>query len=184
MFRAVSRSSLARRLVSSQTVGLQTRPPTSLSHLPSTLRRMGTSQKDTDSFLSGSNAIYAEEMYRAWLKDPESVHASWAAYFKGLAAGGHPGGIFSPAPAPGSPPFTPETLSTAAPSLMTRVTHLVRAYQVRGHERAKLDPLGLWDPVRFGGACPLPHIVLLERMCSLCPCVCLRFLCARPVTSC
>lgn len=40
-----------------------------------------------DKFLSGNNAYYVEEMYRQWKDDPESVHASWQAYFSGLAKG-------------------------------------------------------------------------------------------------
>lgn len=114
-------------------------------------RLLSGASKETDSFLSGSNAVYAEEMHRAWLKDPSSVHASWQAYFKGVAAGGHPGAVFTPAPAPGSP--LPSSTPSSTSNLQTRVMQVLRAYQVRGHERAQLDPLRLWDPLRFGGEC-------------------------------
>jgi hypothetical protein len=40
-----------------------------------------------DSFLSGSNSLYVEQMYDNWLQDPKSVHISWAAYFTNLDAG-------------------------------------------------------------------------------------------------
>ena len=116
------------------------------------------STKETDSFLTGTNAVYAEEMHRAWLKDPSSVHASWAAYFKSLASGAHPAHAFTPAPAPGQPMPVSAGAGGAAPapnSLQSRGMHVVRAYQVRGHERAQLDPLGLWDPLRFGGTLPM-----------------------------
>jgi hypothetical protein len=122
-------------------------------------RAFSSASKDTDSFLSGSNAIYAEEMHRAWLKDPTSVHASWQAYFKSVAAGVHPGQAFTPAPAPGTPMAA--SVSAQPSSLQTRVMQLVRAFQVRGHERSMLDPLGLWDPARFGGA---PLCLLMLRI--------------------
>jgi 2-oxoglutarate dehydrogenase complex dehydrogenase (E1) component-like enzyme len=68
-------------------------------------------------------------------------------------AGHHPASVFTPAPAPGSslPPAAPAAASSSSESnLLQRVSMLVRAYQVRGHERAKLDPLGLWDPHSLG----------------------------------
>src|SRR3954471_11933746 len=33
------------------------------------------------SFLNGTNAAYVEQMYAAWAADPNSVDASWQAYF-------------------------------------------------------------------------------------------------------
>lgn len=36
-----------------------------------------------DNFLSGQNANYIDAMYSQWQKDPQSVHASWNAYFSG-----------------------------------------------------------------------------------------------------
>ena len=35
-------------------------------------------------FLSGNSSNYVEEMYYAWLMDPNSVHKSWNAYFTNL----------------------------------------------------------------------------------------------------
>lgn len=40
-----------------------------------------------DIFASGTNAYYAEEMYKRWREDPKSVHASWDVYFAGLDKG-------------------------------------------------------------------------------------------------
>ena len=40
-----------------------------------------------DTFLSGQNANYADHMYAQWQEDPNSVHASWNAYFSGLEGG-------------------------------------------------------------------------------------------------
>jgi len=36
-----------------------------------------------DNFLNGQNANYIDAMYSQWQKDPNSVHASWNAYFQG-----------------------------------------------------------------------------------------------------
>jgi len=33
--------------------------------------------------MHGSNANYIDHMYSQWQKDPNSVHASWHAYFSG-----------------------------------------------------------------------------------------------------
>jgi len=46
-----------------------------------------TSPSPNDLFANGTNAYYAEEMYRHWRQDPKSVHASWDAYFSGLDKG-------------------------------------------------------------------------------------------------
>lgn len=65
-----------------------------------------------DPFANGTNAYYAEEMYRHWRQDPSSVHASWDAYFKGLDKGlganaFQPPPRFLPAPADGAPALHP-----------------------------------------------------------------------------
>ena len=37
-----------------------------------------------ESYLSGSNSAYVDEMYDSWARDPTSVQASWDAYFRGI----------------------------------------------------------------------------------------------------
>ena len=55
--------------------------------------------KDTAAtFMNGTNAGYAEEMYKAWRQDPQSVHVSWRAYFSGLDGGVAPEHAFQPPP--------------------------------------------------------------------------------------
>ena len=51
------------------------------------VRALATAAPGQDRFANGTNAYYAEEMYRAWKEDPKSVHVSWDAYFKGLDKG-------------------------------------------------------------------------------------------------
>ncbi|RYG69389.1 2-oxoglutarate dehydrogenase E1 component, partial [archaeon] len=109
----------------------------------------------TDSFLSGSNSVYVEQMYEQWVSDPKSVHPSWNAYFTNLEAGISSEEAFSAPPAVGGslgmanvgsarghvqpgnasqPPMVSDSLG---------LSYLIRAYQVRGHEVANLDPLGM-----------------------------------------
>lgn len=110
----------------------------------------------SDGFLSGSSATYVEEMYEAWKKDPHSVHVSWQAYFKNVSAGKFP--AFTPPPTliPSSTLASLGYDGTASLSGTVdvnssipsgeildhmKVQLMVRAYQVRGHHLAQLDPL-------------------------------------------
>ncbi|KAI9568385.1 thiamine diphosphate-binding protein [Boletus coccyginus] len=108
-----------------------------------------TPPSPNDPFANGTNAYYAEEMYRHWRQDPQSVHASWAAYFSGMEHGMPSARAFQPPPGLIAPP------ADGAPALHAvggaelddhlKVQLLVRAYQVRGHHVAELDPLGILD---------------------------------------
>ncbi|AFR93179.1 oxoglutarate dehydrogenase (succinyl-transferring), E1 component [Cryptococcus neoformans C23] len=102
-----------------------------------------------DAFANGGNAYYTEEMYRLWKQDPKSVHVSWQTYFSGLDKGlpsaqafTPPPGVLSgavPTPAGGSPKLSVEGSGDVTDYL--KVQLLIRAYQVRGHHIANLDPL-------------------------------------------
>jgi 2-oxoglutarate dehydrogenase E1 component len=52
-------------------------------------RNLATAQTPSpnDPFANGTNAYYAEQMYRHWRQDPKSVHTSWDVYFSGLDKG-------------------------------------------------------------------------------------------------
>lgn len=108
-----------------------------------------------ESFLSGSSSIYVEEMYESWRADPKSVHKSWDAYFRQVEAGAAPGTAYV------SPPAISSTgtltipvggaAAAAAPAGVSpkeiedhlSVQTIIRAYQMRGHNIADLDPLGI-----------------------------------------
>jgi 2-oxoglutarate dehydrogenase E1 component len=122
----------------------------------------------SESFLSGSNSIYADEMYRLWRQDPNKVHSSWSIYFSNLEKGLPPGQAFSLPPTldggnlimPSVVPATTTTttkhqqlakptqtdLGFVASDDAANIVSLVRGYQARGHLKAKLDPLGLTLP--------------------------------------
>ncbi|KAJ7305110.1 hypothetical protein JRQ81_010962, partial [Phrynocephalus forsythii] len=103
-------------------------------------------------FLSGTSSNYVEEMYYAWLENPKSVHKSWDIFFRNANAGAAPGTAYQ------SPPPLSTSLSTLTQSLVPAqpnvdklvedhlaVQSLIRAYQIRGHHVAQLDPLGILD---------------------------------------
>jgi 2-oxoglutarate dehydrogenase E1 component len=57
-----------------------------------------TPPSSNDPFANGTNAYYAEEMYRHWRQDPKSVHASWDVYFSGMDKGMQSHEAFTPPP--------------------------------------------------------------------------------------
>ncbi|KQJ82296.2 hypothetical protein BRADI_5g08235v3 [Brachypodium distachyon] len=81
----------------------------------------------TDSFLDGTSSVYLEELQRAWEADPSSVDESWDNFFRNFVG-----------QAATSPGISGQTIQESM-----RLLLLVRAYQVSGHMKAKLDPLGL-----------------------------------------
>ena len=96
---------------------------------------------------------YADEMYLAWKKDPSSVHISWQVYFKNLEDGEMPISqafmappTIVPVPAGGTAPAIPGMGMQQASGEVAnhlKVQLLVRAYQARGHHKARTDPLGI-----------------------------------------
>ncbi|KAG9453640.1 hypothetical protein H6P81_006544 [Aristolochia fimbriata] len=81
----------------------------------------------TDNFLDGTSSVYLEELQRAWEQNPSSVDESWDNFFRNFVG-----------QAATSPGISGQTIQESMRLLM-----LVRAYQVNGHMKAKLDPLGL-----------------------------------------
>lgn len=84
----------------------------------------------TDSFLDGTSSVYLEELQRAWEADPNSVDESWDNFFRNFVG-----------QAATSPGISGQTIQESM-----RLLLLVRAYQVNGHMKAKIDPLGLEKP--------------------------------------
>lgn len=121
----------------------------------------------TDSFLQTNNANYIDEMYDAWRQDPSSVHVLWQAYFKNielslvspLQAFQAPPTLV-PTPAGGIASFSPGADPTTLEDVVThlKVQLLVRAYQVRGHQKAKIDPL----EISFGDHLETPKELKLD----------------------
>ncbi|AWL11760.1 Oxoglutarate dehydrogenase (succinyl-transferring) [Saliniradius amylolyticus] len=111
------------------------------------------------SHMAGGNAAYVEEVYEAYLDDPQSVSDEWRTIFDRLPkvegveleakhsdirqqfreqAKLGPMGRVSAAGATGA----------ATDDRQVKVLQLINAYRFRGHQNANLDPLGLWKQDR------------------------------------
>ncbi|KAF7730655.1 2-oxoglutarate dehydrogenase E1 component [Apophysomyces ossiformis] len=162
MYRLTALSRAARPLVSRhipQTVKpLAVRTPASVGAFHTGKSRLAatkTAPEANDVFLQGNAANYIEEMYEAWLREPSSVHLSWQIYFKNMANGVPPSQAYTPPPTlvpsasarlpdlPGATITDPANASSKEVIDHMKIQLLVRAYQVRGHHIANLDPLGI-----------------------------------------
>jgi 2-oxoglutarate dehydrogenase E1 component len=120
-------------------------------------------------FLNGANAPFMAELYARYLDDPASVDGSWRGIFDQVHddAGAARQDVEGPSWAPRTtrvigaadpaadrraagkdatavPKTAAETRAATLDSL--RAIMLIRAYRIRGHLRATLDPLGLDEP--------------------------------------
>ncbi|MGH7038807.1 MAG: 2-oxoglutarate dehydrogenase E1 component [Stellaceae bacterium] len=118
---------------------------------------------DGTTFLSGGNAGFIAELYARFLDDPGSVDASWRRFFAGIAD--DPAAVRAERQGPswGTPlpaiigngqdhgsaahlavpaALLPERARQATIDSL-RALNLIRAYRMRGHFAANLDPLGL-----------------------------------------
>jgi 2-oxoglutarate dehydrogenase E1 component len=106
--------------------------------------------------LAGANSAYLEVLYEQYLTDPNSVDETWREYFQTLPMVGdhgqdtlhsevraqflqltrNGGGARTAAAASVASGMSPQELK------QIRVTQLINAYRVRGHQLAKTDPLG------------------------------------------
>ncbi len=89
-----------------------------------------------------------------WKHEPTSVHISWQVYFRNMEEGSmpmsqafQPPPTIVPTPTGGAPQFIPGAgIASGQGSEVTnhlKVQLLVRAYQARGHHKARTDPLGI-----------------------------------------
>ena len=109
------------------------------------------------SHISGGNAAYVEELYEAYLTDPNAVPEEWRSYFEKLPRANDQ--VIRDIPhSPVRNHFAQlgkqriRKAAVAADSGITeherkqvRVIQLCSAYRQRGHQKASLDPLGLWQ---------------------------------------
>ena len=153
MYRLTALSRAAKPLSSRLTQQVPKRAPALVSSFHTNQSRFAKAAPESnDAFLHGNAANYIEEMYEAWLKDPSAVHLSWQVYFKNMANGVSPGQAYAPPPTlvPSASARLPSLPDAVIPSGSSseiidhmKIQLLVRAYQVRGHHLANLDPLGI-----------------------------------------
>ncbi|MEQ8763005.1 MAG: 2-oxoglutarate dehydrogenase E1 component [Planctomycetota bacterium] len=108
-----------------------------------------------DTLPTAGSLQFVEAVYAEYLRDPESVSREWRDYFvdlereearpTGWRSGPtfRPGSLFRPASLPAAGGVS---RADEAAMLQDRVDQLIRAYRVRGHLLARLDPLGFHEP--------------------------------------
>eukprot|EP00066_Takifugu_rubripes_P002275 XP_003964098.1 PREDICTED: 2-oxoglutarate dehydrogenase-like, mitochondrial isoform X1 [Takifugu rubripes] len=94
-----------------------------------------------------SNSGYVEEMYFAWLEDHKSVHKSWDTFFRNMESSpsGEAGGRRPSALLQGRVLSPSSDMAQKVVEDHLAVHTLIRAYQIRGHQVAQLDPLGILE---------------------------------------
>ena len=110
---------------------------------------------DRASFLTGANAGFISELYARFLQNPDAVDESWRSVFSEIGddlssvlteirrpAWPKPGHLVA-ANGAGPAAFVNGEALRAAATDSIRALNLIRAYRVRGHLEADLDPLGL-----------------------------------------
>eukprot|EP00537_Pseudo-nitzschia_pungens_P001773 CAMPEP_0172370794 /NCGR_PEP_ID=MMETSP1060-20121228/39679_1 /TAXON_ID=37318 /ORGANISM="Pseudo-nitzschia pungens, Strain cf. cingulata" /LENGTH=1052 /DNA_ID=CAMNT_0013096191 /DNA_START=140 /DNA_END=3298 /DNA_ORIENTATION=- len=102
-----------------------------------------------ETFLNGTSTLYAEQMYEMYLENPASVQDSWRTYFENEenSVAFDSEDYNKPTCVPGK--RLEAVAGGAAPSDSLAISHLIRAYQVNGHEAANLDPLDLFNDESF-----------------------------------
>ena len=102
---------------------------------------------DGATFLTGSNAGFIAELYARFLENPNAVDESWGPWFADL--GDDLSSIKTELQRPVWSGPRPRVVADGAESAASAVIdsisalNLIRAYRVRGHLEADLDPLGL-----------------------------------------
>ncbi len=156
--------------------GTDSRPVFFLAFLKSWAEKTAMPRRDKNTFLTGQNAAFIAELYARYLDDPQSVDASWRGFFaelgeepkaflremEGPAWGDKRGQIIDQgngAAANGHAALAelPQDVRQATLDSI-RAMALIRAYRVRGHLIADLDPLGIerrtshpdLDPATYG----------------------------------
>ncbi|MDC0663330.1 2-oxoglutarate dehydrogenase E1 component [Marinobacter sp. SS21] len=107
------------------------------------------------SHLQGGNLAYVEQLFETYLTDPNAVPEEWRSYFDKLPSidGHHGPDIIHSSIREQFEHISrnQRTLSTGVPASATsdadkkqiRVLQLINAFRFRGHQQAKLDPLGV-----------------------------------------
>jgi 2-oxoglutarate dehydrogenase E1 component len=117
--------------------------------------RFDMADLDATTFLTGANAGFIAELYTRFLEDPDSVDESWRRFFSDMnddlpavlaELRGPSWTKTAPRPigngAAAAVEISSEMLRQATADSI-RTLQLIRAYRVRGHLEAELDPLGL-----------------------------------------
>lgn len=114
------------------------------------------------SHLAGSNAAYVEELYEAYLENPQNTPENWKTIFDALpkldgvmVEANHSDireefkkmASLGPAARMGGASVT-SAQESPGDEKQVKVLQLINAFRFRGHQHANLDPLGLWKQER------------------------------------
>ncbi|OEY67399.1 2-oxoglutarate dehydrogenase E1 component [Marinobacter sp. X15-166B] len=108
------------------------------------------------SHLQGGNLSYVEQLFETYLTDPNAVPEEWRSYFDKLPSveGKHARDVNHSAIREQFEHISrnqrfignggvPATVASSADKKQIRVLQLINAFRFRGHQQAKLDPLGV-----------------------------------------
>ncbi|OTG98492.1 2-oxoglutarate dehydrogenase E1 component [Acinetobacter sp. ANC 4654] len=102
-----------------------------------------------DTELSADSAAYIEELYEHYLTSPDSVGSDWREYFDKFPKGDQPHSnvreqfLLLGRNSSRVQPVVQSAVSSEHERRQIGVLQLIAAYRNRGHQKAKLDPLGL-----------------------------------------
>ncbi|RKF19522.1 2-oxoglutarate dehydrogenase E1 component [Alginatibacterium sediminis] len=117
------------------------------------------------SHLAGGNSTYVEELYEAYLEDPNSVSEQWQEVFAKLPAVENSSQEIAHTPirdyfrrlAKDNSSYSSPAEDPTHAAKQVKVLQLINAYRFRGHQHAELDPLGLWKQERVEELSPAYH---------------------------
>jgi 2-oxoglutarate dehydrogenase E1 component len=104
-----------------------------------------------EGFVNGLGGSYVQSLYEAWQSSPNSVDPSWGPIFQHLAKVNPDRALVETFTRPVQDKYNPGTGQlnaevTEKDLLDTfKITWMIRAYEVRGHLIADLDPLGMFS---------------------------------------
>ena len=88
-----------------------------------------------------ANSAVIEQMYQAWLDNPDSVDPTWRAFFQGFALGNGNGSLASALAAPSDGTAPASGVAIVDSLKQASVHYLINAYRAIGHLQSHLDPL-------------------------------------------
>lgn len=112
------------------------------------------------SFLFAGNAPYIEQLFEQYCHAPHSIAKQWKKYFDQVYNDKAPTYQASICLATSQHSQQNDLLSTdflINEKKQSAVLRLLNAYRVRGHQQAKLDPIGLYKPVQIEDLLPGFH---------------------------
>ncbi len=92
--------------------------------------------------INADNLAFTEALFEDYQRSPDSVDPQWREFFENGGQGGVPAPSFQPAGLFAAPSGAVNGSGVADAFKQERVDQLIRAYRVRGHRIAHLDPLG------------------------------------------